>query len=134
MLAAAPDARVLVLQTGQGQRLWDRTTGKWTGPAKALPISDQLGFAPSGSGYVLNAPDSDRTQLRSTADDRLLYEFPDGEADLTASADDRLVAVCSHGRSPAVWDLAAHRAVHGAWEGDHGICDDENELLQFDAA
>ncbi|WP_329318342.1 WD40 repeat domain-containing protein [Streptomyces sp. NBC_01262] len=133
VLAAGPDARVLVLQTGQGQRLWDRTTGKWTGPAKALPISDQLGFAPSGSGYVLNAPDSDRTQLRSTADDRLLYEFPDGEADLTASADDRLVAVCSHGRSPAVWDLAAHRAVHGAWEGDHGICDDENELLQFDA-
>ncbi|WP_405730800.1 hypothetical protein OG607_31805 [Streptomyces sp. NBC_01537] len=132
-LAVGPDARVLVLQAADGQRLWDTSTGKWTGPAKALSMSDLLGFGPSGRSYLLHAADSDRAQLRSTAGDRLLYEFPDSDADLAASADDRLVAVCSHGRSPAVWDLAAHRTVHGAWEGVHGICDDEYELLQFDA-
>jgi len=135
VLAAGPDARILVLQVpGGGQRLWDVSTGKWTGPARALPSSALVGIGPSGRSYVVSEPDRGRTQLRSVADDRLLYEASGkGGPDVAPSPDDRQVAVCSQGQAPAVWDIAGRRTVHGAWERTHGICDDKDELLRFES-
>ena len=134
VLASGPDARVLVLQVPDGQRLWDVSTGKWTGPARALPSSYLLGFGPSGRSYVAGDPDGNRTQLRSIADDGLLYETSgEGGPDVAPSPDDRQVAICSKGHAPAVWDIRRHRTLHGAWEQTHGVCDDEYELLKFDA-
>ena len=134
VLAAGPDARILVLQVPGGQRLWDASTGRWTGPARALPSSSLVGIGPSGRSYVVSDADGGRTQLRSVADDRLLHEASgEGGPDMAPSPDDRQVAVCAKGHAPAVWDLARRRTVHGAWERTDGICDNKDELLRFDA-
>ncbi|MEU9960559.1 hypothetical protein [Streptomyces sp. NPDC050982] len=134
VLAAGPDARILVLQVPGGQRLWDVSTGKWTGPARALPSSSLVSIGPSGRSYVVVEPDGGRTRLRSVADDRLLYEASgEGGPDVASSPDDRQVAVCAKGHAPAVWDIARRRTVHGAWERTDGICDNKDELLRFDA-
>jgi WD40 repeat protein len=83
---------------------------------------------------VAGDPDGNRTQLRSIADDGLLYETSgEGGPDVAPSPDDRQVAICSKGHAPAVWDIRRHRTLHGAWEQTHGVCDDEYELLKFDA-
>jgi len=134
VLAAAPDARVVVLQVPGGQRLWDVAARRWTGPARALPSSYDLDFGASGRSYVVADPDRSRTQLRSVANDRLLYGTSGtGEPDLVPSPDDRRVAVCREGHAPAVRDLAKRRTLHGGWESARDICDDPNRLLRFGA-
>ncbi|KUN95675.1 PD40 domain-containing protein [Streptomyces caeruleatus] len=133
VIAADQGARVLVLQVPDGMRLWDVSTGEWTGPARALPPSYLLGPGPSGRSYVAEDPDGNRTRLRSLPDDRVLYEASgEGGADVAPSPDDRQVAVCSKGHAPAVRDIVGHRTLHGAWEQAHDICDDDYELLGFD--
>ncbi|MFG2777642.1 hypothetical protein ACGFY7_07220 [Streptomyces prunicolor] len=132
VLAAGPDARVVVLQVPGGKRLLDTRTGKWTGPARALPSSYRIDFGPSGRSYVVRDPHGGRTWLRTVADDRVLYEASGaGGADVAPSPDDRQVAVCAKGHAPLVWDLGRRRALHGAWEDTHGLCDDGYEVLRF---
>ncbi|MGX9887511.1 WD40 repeat domain-containing protein [Streptomyces sp. NPDC002276] len=132
VLAAGPDARVLVLQVPGGQRLWDVTAGRWTGPARALPSSYTLDFGASDGGYVRSDPEHGRTELRSVTNNRLLYGTSGTEEpDLAPSPDDRRVAVCRAGHAPAVLDLADHRTLHGGWESARDLCDDPDRLLRF---
>ena len=141
VLATGPDARVVVLQVPGGKRLLDTVTGRWTGPARALPSSYRIGFGPSGRSYVVRDPGGSgrsggrkggRTWVRAVADDRVLYEVSGaGGPDVAPSPDDRQVAVCAKGRAPLVWDLGRRRAVRGAWEHTRGLCDDSYELLRF---
>ncbi|MBK6017458.1 PD40 domain-containing protein [Streptomyces sp. MBT53] len=134
VLGAGPDARVVAVQVPGGKRLLDTVTGKWTGPARALPSSYRIGFGPSGRSYVVRDPHRGRTWLRAVAGDRVLYAASGaGGPDVAPSPDDRQVAVCAKGHAPAVWDLGRRRALHGAWEHTHGICDDAYELLRLGA-
>ncbi|MET7481151.1 hypothetical protein ABZT17_43495 [Streptomyces sp. NPDC005648] len=132
-LAVGPDAKVLVLSTSQGVRLWDTRSGHWTGSSRPLAgDSTSIAFGVGGHSYVTSDWDSDRVQLRSVADGRLLFEAraPD-ETEAAPSPDDRQFAVCPAGKSPQVWDTGSRRALPGAWQTAKGLCDDDNSRIVF---
>ncbi|MFD8000400.1 nSTAND1 domain-containing NTPase [Streptomyces mirabilis] len=133
VLAAGPDALVLSIGTADGARLWDTATGRWTGDPQ--PVNAIVDFGVSGHSYLVIDINDDRVKLRSVADGRVLFETRGvSQASVLPSPDDRLVAVCPTGRTPAVWDTGSHRTLPGAWQGAHGSCDDQHDTLVFTGA
>ncbi|MFD3313495.1 hypothetical protein [Streptomyces sp. NPDC058694] len=133
VVSAGPDARVLAVATDDGIRLWDTSTGRWTGDPRPLPFTS---FADIGAdGYVVSDVDDDRVRLRSVTNGRVLFENrAPGPVTPAVSADGRLVAVCPAGRAPQVWDTGRHRTVPGPWERAHGLCDEDRTVLVFGGA
>ncbi|MEV0219995.1 hypothetical protein [Streptomyces sp. NPDC050704] len=126
VVAAGPDARVLAVALDDGIRLWDRTTGRWTGDPRPLPFGSTLDLGADDRSYLSDRADDDRVLLRSVRDGRALFETrAAGLVDPAVSADGRLVAVCPAGRAPQLWDTGRHRTVPGSWERAHGLCGDE---------
>src|SRR4029079_12739038 len=70
-------------------------------------------------------------QVRSVADDRLLFRTQAKDsAVVAASPDGALVAACPNGDRPLqARDLRTRRTVHGRWERTAGICGEERSLL-----
>ncbi|WP_443733020.1 nSTAND1 domain-containing NTPase [Streptomyces muensis] len=133
VIAAAPDARVLAIDGGDGVQLWDTVTRQWTGAPK--PASTIADFGASGRSHVVVDTGEDRVQLRSVADDSVLFESRGaGRTEVRPDADDRLVAVCPAGKAPQVWDIVARRALSGAWENARGSCDGGQTGLVFGGA
>ncbi|MDX3751974.1 hypothetical protein [Streptomyces sp. AK08-02] len=126
VIAAGPDARVLAIAGYAGIRLWDTTTGSWTGDPRALPLTSGTDIA--AGGYVVSDLDDDRVRLRSVTDGRVLFEGrAAGLVTPAVSADGRLVAVCPEGGSPQVWDIARHRTRPGPWDHARGLCEEAAE-------
>ncbi|WP_155059462.1 nSTAND1 domain-containing NTPase [Streptomyces blattellae] len=127
--AAGPDGRILALSVEGGVRLWDTATRRWAGAPAARGDSD-LGFGASGRSYLLGKVYGNGVQLRSVSDGSLLFETREADrANVMPSADDRQVVVCPTGGAPQVWDVAAHRTLHGAWEQDRGRCGDMSAVV-----
>ncbi|MEU9454884.1 hypothetical protein [Streptomyces sp. NPDC048277] len=133
LIAAAPDARVLALSTPDGIRLWDTARRRWTGAPEPFPRrSTDIAFGGSGRSYLLSDQDSGRLQLRSVADDRLLYETrAPGVAAVAPDPEDRQIAVCTPDRGLEVWDRTAHRGLPGAWQGARDLCAADDVRLVF---
>ncbi|MFK0282199.1 hypothetical protein ACIQVL_17255 [Streptomyces sp. NPDC090499] len=126
--AIGPGGRVLgVTMADQTVRLWDTATGHWTGGPTALPDATDLRF--TGDGRALLAVEGDQVRLRSVADGRVLFGTGASDTALTAlDADGRLVAVCSSGGTPQLWDTVTGRALPGAWQQDR-VCDGDTAFL-----
>ncbi|ULR51753.1 AAA family ATPase [Streptomyces deccanensis] len=123
LVGADPDGRLLAIVRDDDMRLWDSSTGRWTGPA--LAIDADVDFGPDGRSYAVSGPDDDLVRLYSTADGSPLSETRvTGLANVAPSTDGRLMALCPTGHAPQVWDTARHRTVPGAWEGGGARCDD----------
>ncbi|MDX3454012.1 hypothetical protein PV396_19015 [Streptomyces sp. ME02-8801-2C] len=123
VVGAGPDGRVLVVVAGDGVRLWDTVGGRWTGGPGPLPPGSVVRVV--AGGYLVSGPGDDLVRLRSLTDGRVLFEVrvAGGTVAPAVSADGRLVAVCSAGRSPQVWDVARRSIRAGAWSGGRGLCD-----------
>ncbi|MFJ9899947.1 hypothetical protein ACIQPR_42115 [Streptomyces sp. NPDC091280] len=132
LIAAAPDARVLALSTGDGIRLWDTAGHRWTGGARPLPRrTTDISFGSSGRSYTVSDANSGRVQVRSVDGGRLLYETRARGVDAVATdPDDRQIAACtSHGVE--VRDTTEHRAVPGAWRSAGDLCAADGAQLLF---
>ncbi|WP_030940431.1 helix-turn-helix domain-containing protein [Streptomyces sp. NRRL S-646] len=131
LLGAGPGGRVLVIQTArQTQRLWDTRTKRWIGDP--LPFEDTVSFGASGRNYLVTSMFGDRAGLYSSTDGHLVFRTPSaGSGELAAAAadDDRLLAVCPHGRAPQVWDTSARSVRTGAWTSARGVCDGDRTLF-----
>ncbi|MFI7398995.1 helix-turn-helix domain-containing protein [Streptomyces sp. NPDC049541] len=130
VLAAGPGGRVLVIQTGRHtQRLWDTRTRRWIGDP--LPFEYNVSFGASGRDYLVTSLFDDRAGLYSATDGHLVFRTPSAGSGkrATAAADDRLLAVCPHGRAPQVWDTSARSVRSGAWTSARGVCDGDRTLL-----
>ncbi len=130
ILGASPGGRVLVLQTTrQTQRLWDTRARRWIGDP--LPFRDTVSFGASGRHYLARSMFDDRARLYSATDGRLVFRTPStgtGRLAYAAAYDDRLLAVCPHGRAPQVWDTSARSVRSGGWTSARGVCGDDTLL------
>lgn len=130
VLRAGPGGRVLVILTDdRTQRLWDTRTRRWIGGplANAYTVS----FEASGRNYLVTSMVDDRAGLYSATDGHLVFRTPSagsGER-AAAAADDRLLAVCPHGRAPQVWDTSARSVRSGAWTRARGVCDGDRTFF-----
>ncbi|WP_105968152.1 nSTAND1 domain-containing NTPase [Streptomyces geranii] len=130
VFSAGPDGRMLAISGEHGMRLWDRRTGRWSGPP--LRADDAVDLDASGRGYLTTSLGDDRVELRAVTDGRLLFETRAGDrANVAASADEHLVAVCPTGQAPQVWDVAGHRRLSGGWDRSGASCDDRNSAMVF---
>ncbi|WP_371661154.1 hypothetical protein [Streptomyces sp. NBC_00280] len=131
LFAAGPGARVLALVGEHGVRLWDTVARRSAAGSGHLSQDwENVGFGTDGATFLVSDSDG-RVQLRSVADGRLLFTTP-GAADLTDVAtgpDGRLVAVCTAGQAPQLWDIPARRFVHGAWERSRKLCDEDSAVV-----
>jgi WD40 repeat protein len=128
VMEAGPDGRRLAIVRDDAVRMWDTLTGRWTGPA--LPGDTVVNFGPDGRSYVESSLYDDRVRLRSAADGTPLFETRvAGLSVVEPSIGGRMMAVCSPGRLPQVWDTAAHRIRRGAWESAGSRCDDQSLLV-----
>ncbi|PIM69169.1 hypothetical protein CTU88_29670 [Streptomyces sp. JV178] len=124
VLGAGPGGRVLVISaTARTQRLWDTRTKRWIGDP--LSFRDTVSFGTSGRHYLLTSMSDDRAGLYSATDGHLIFRTPSaGSGELVAAAaDDRLLAVCPHGRAPQVWDISTRSVRSGDWTSARGVCD-----------
>ncbi|WUB77363.1 hypothetical protein OG734_24055 [Streptomyces sp. NBC_00576] len=130
VVGAGPDGRLLAIARDDGVRLWDTSTGQWSGaPA---PADVTVDFGPDGRSYAERSPYDDRVRLRSAVDGTpLLATRVTGLANIAPSTDGRLVAGCPAGKAPQVWDTARHRILPGAWEDAGALCDNERSMLVF---
>ncbi|MFI1031358.1 WD40 repeat domain-containing protein [Streptomyces sp. NPDC020951] len=127
---AGPDGRLLVIAGDDDVRLWDTSTGRWTGTT--LPTDTAVGFGADGSSYTVIGPDDDRVRLLSATDGAPLFEtWVADPAGAAPSTDGRLTAVCLSGHAPQVWDTARRRALPGAWEDSGVLCDDDHSIPVF---
>ncbi|WP_405870928.1 helix-turn-helix domain-containing protein [Streptomyces sp. NBC_00005] len=123
---AGPDARVLGVTVGDGVRLWDTATRRWTGGSHALPDVGDIRFTRDGRAFL--STEGDRLRLRSVKDGHVLFDTRAPAAAITAvSADGRQAAACS-GSAPQLWDTSADRALPGAWQRDR-LCSEDTALL-----
>lgn len=104
---AGADGRRLALASGTGgaDQLW-RPEGS------ARSATGQVMEFGTGS-YVTLDPDGG-LRLRATDDDRVLFTATEADT-LVPSPDGRLVAVCTAGLPPALWDLVRSRELKGDW-------------------
>ncbi|MFJ2441714.1 MULTISPECIES: hypothetical protein [unclassified Streptomyces] len=139
--SADPDSGIVALYEDDGRstgdagrvRLWNTTTGRWTGAPAAMV--DSVDFGADRRSYLESGPNGDdRVRLRSVTDGRPLFETEaPSPADVAQSADGRLVAVCFSDRAPQVWDIARHRALSGDWgKADVRCHDDDRSAPVFD--
>ncbi|MFI9569575.1 hypothetical protein [Streptomyces rishiriensis] len=121
VFAAGPDARVLA--SGDGMRLWDTVTGRWTGDPRPLPFT----VADLANGGFL-VSEGDDVRLHSVTDGRVLFENRwAGLVTPALSKDGRLVALCPEGKAPQVRDTARHRTLPGPWERARDLCAEDQE-------
>lgn len=121
VFAAGPDARVLA--SGDGMRLWDTVTGRWTGDPRPLPFT----VADLANGGFL-VSEGDDVRLHSVTDGRVLFENRSaGLVTPALSKDGRLVALCPEGKAPQVRDTARHRTLPGPWERARDLCAEDQE-------
>ncbi|GAA3794239.1 hypothetical protein GCM10022403_030130 [Streptomyces coacervatus] len=124
---ASPDGRLLAVRRNGVLQLWDTAARRWRGDR--MPATTVVDF--TGSSYLVSATDGSTVQLRSDADDRLLFTVRAGSsAEVAPSTDGRLLAYCPEGGDAAqVRDLRTGRTLHGRWERDPAICGQEQSLL-----
>ncbi|WP_026151419.1 WD40 repeat domain-containing protein [Streptomyces prunicolor] len=119
----SPDARTLALGTYQGTRLWDLATGRPTGAALGKDAMVES-FGPSGRTLVVDQMGSS-AELRDAASGRTLLQRPTTGAPVAiASPGDRMVAVCSEGQPPQLWDVRRQQRLTGPWDSGHADCTD----------
>ncbi|WP_405820039.1 helix-turn-helix domain-containing protein [Streptomyces sp. NBC_01390] len=132
-ITAGRDGRLLEVDGGWGERLWDLSSGRWADPA---PVSSQnmVSFDADPRSYLVSSIEQPRQQLRAVSDGRLLFEArADSETNVAATADGRLVAVCPVSGPLQVRDLASHRDLAGAWtSAGANTCGDDNSRVEFD--
>ncbi|WP_328507768.1 nSTAND1 domain-containing NTPase [Streptomyces sp. NBC_00391] len=131
VVAASPGARVLALHTGDGVRLWDTATGRWTGASPSHSVnSARLRLGVSGRSYLTSGTETNRVELRSVTDGRVLFGTRAADwTHATVSTDDRELAVCPLGKPPQVWDVVRRDELAGAWEGAGDMCDRRSMLV-----
>jgi WD40 repeat protein len=90
-----------------------------------------VSFEASGRNYLVTSMFDDRAGLYSATDGHLVFRTPSAGSRerAAAAADDRLLAVCPHGRAPQVWDISARSVRSGAWTSARGACDGNRTLL-----
>ncbi|MFF7644412.1 helix-turn-helix domain-containing protein [Streptomyces canus] len=129
------DGRFLALNGPQGERLWDVSSGHWTGAAHALPDAYTIAFDADPRSYLVSDIDHARVQWRAVSDGRPLFQARvASETNVAATADGRLVAVCPVSGPLEVRDTVHHRDLAGGWAGGgRNHCADGNSALELDA-
>ncbi|MEU9174499.1 helix-turn-helix domain-containing protein [Streptomyces sp. NPDC048420] len=134
-----PDSRFLVLTGEGGDTLWDFTAGE---SAADLAETSYWGAAADGSAYVTGPSDGPGPlRVRRTGDGKVLFtKDTSGLTDVSAGPGGRLLALCTAGGAPQVWDTVHGRRLPGAWEkADGTVCgtgsgaDDGSRLLRLSA-
>ncbi|MFF4060643.1 helix-turn-helix domain-containing protein [Streptomyces sp. NPDC001668] len=118
-----PDSRFLVITGEGGDTLWDFTAGE---SAADLAETSYWGAAADGSAYVTGPTDGPGpVRVRRTGDGKILFtkDMPTDLTDISAGPGGRLLALCTAGGAPQVWDTVHGRRLPGAWEkADGTVC------------
>ncbi|MCD9878431.1 nSTAND1 domain-containing NTPase [Streptomyces guryensis] len=133
-----PDGRFLVVIGQDGDQLWNLTSGR-----TVADLGDTVDWAPDGSAYVTGPTDgTGSVRVHRVGDGKTLFTTDMSRA-LTAAAvgpGGRLLALCTAGGAPQVWDTVHGGKVTGAWEKARGgVCgtgsgaDGGSRLLRFSA-
>ncbi|MFI7296837.1 helix-turn-helix domain-containing protein [Streptomyces sp. NPDC050121] len=133
--AASPDSRVLALDGGWGERLWDVSSDRWIESAPSLPGQQIATFGADPRSYLLSETDQPQVQLRAVSDGQLLFQARTaGATNVSTTADGRLVAVCPVNGPIRVWDTVRHRDLTGDWtSAGKNHCADKTSGLELDA-
>lgn len=115
------------------ERLWDISSGHWTG---AAPVPSDQYFATFGAdphSYLVSAIDQPQVRLRAVSDGRSLFQArANSETNVATTADGRLVAVCPVSGPIRVRDTARHRDLAGGWaSAGANTCAHVNSRLEF---
>ncbi|MCX5257815.1 helix-turn-helix domain-containing protein [Streptomyces canus] len=132
---ASADGRVLALDGARGERLWDVSSGHWTGAAHALSDAYTVTFDADPRSYLVSGTDQPRVWVRAVTDGRPLFQARvDSDANVAGTADGRLVAVCPVSGPLEVRDTVHHRDLAGGWaSAGQNHCADANSELELDA-
>ncbi|MBK6014160.1 hypothetical protein [Streptomyces sp. MBT53] len=133
-----PDGRFLVVSGQDGDQLWNLPSGR-----AVAQLGDTIDWAPDGSAYVTGPSDgAGSVRVQRTGDGKALFSTNVSRG-LTTSAvgpGGRLLALCTTGGAPQVWDTVHGRKLPGAWEKARGgVCgtgtgaDGGSRLLRFSA-
>ncbi|MFJ9631819.1 hypothetical protein ACIRU8_29385 [Streptomyces sp. NPDC101175] len=122
--AVSPDARIVDLTGGDGDRLWDLAAGR---AVTDLPGGTALlGFTADAKNYLLGPTlGPGAVRLGGLTDDRVRFATRTtanlASADL--GADGRLIALCPAGGPLQVWDSTTGKQLSGAWgKAGRNIC------------
>ena len=130
VVGASADAKVVALSGHGDIRLWNTTTGRWTGGGPWPAYSD---VSIGDRTFLVTGTDDDRAELRSLTDGKLLFESPaSARADVDPGPDARTVAICPTGGQravPQVWDTVHRRRLPGDWSDDQDVCADDSSTL-----
>lgn len=122
----SPDARTLALANYRSTSLWDLATGRPTGVTLGEDAMVES-FGPSGRTLVVKQLGSTplAAELRDATSGRTLLQRPTtGVPVAVASPGDRMVAVCSEGQPPQLWDVQRQRRLTGPWDSGQAQCAD----------
>ncbi|MGW0709547.1 nSTAND1 domain-containing NTPase [Streptomyces sp. NPDC002643] len=120
----SPDGGTLLLTGGDGDRLWDLSSGGAAVHPGALRDAVPLDFGADGRSYVLGTSPTEgrqgRIQLRELGEDKALFEIPvptpGDTAQAAVGAAGRLMAVCFSDGPLQVWDTARRERLRGPWD------------------
>jgi WD40 repeat protein/transcriptional regulator with XRE-family HTH domain len=132
--AAGADGQVLVLDGTWGQRLWDISSGRWTGAARALSHAYSVTFGADPRSYVVSSVDQPQVQVLALTGGRPLFLARAGsETNVAGTADGRLVAVCPVSGPLEVRDTVHGHDLPGGWaNAGENHCADANSGLVLD--
>ncbi|MFE0425948.1 WD40 repeat domain-containing protein [Streptomyces sp. NPDC058953] len=118
LVAIAPHHRALALGTDHGIRMWDVSSGTFTGPVFGPSTSGARGwFAPAGEVLAAQAPGGP-LQVWDTTTGRELLDTgdtrpPAGHVQVSSGA--RLLAYCAADGPLRVWDIETRRNLDAPW-------------------
>jgi hypothetical protein len=133
-----PDARFLVVSGQDNDQLWKLASGR-----TVAELGDTVDWAADGSAYVTGPSDgAGSVRVRGAGDGKALFttDVPRGLTAAALGPGGRLLALCTAGDAPQVWDTVHGRKLTGAWEKARGgVCgtgsgaDSGSRLLRFSA-
>ncbi|MDC2957924.1 hypothetical protein PO587_26040 [Streptomyces gilvifuscus] len=133
-----PDGRSLVVMGQDGDQLWNLAAGR-----AVAELGDTVDWAPDGSAYLTGPVDgAGSVRARRAGDGKPLFTTDVPRALTTAAVGPggRLLALCTAGGTPQVWDTVHGRKLPGAWEKARGgVCgtgsgaDGGSRMLRFSA-